>query len=168
MEEINMEKELLLYNLQGKWNDYIGVQKEVLRVLRKEGFFYDNEIINKKSGMYVKINAKGIKETLGTGNRFQALPKKVKQYKIATLRYLKQIIACAELISDNVQNIHDKNGYMFAYLRSEVMIDGKRVCIRISIMKKVASNCFWIHNIDENKKSSKLLDPSDKMELKEI
>lgn len=38
MENISMEKELSLYNLDGKWNDYTGVQKEVLQVLRKESF----------------------------------------------------------------------------------------------------------------------------------
>ncbi|MBO5336185.1 MAG: hypothetical protein J6A94_03530 [Lachnospiraceae bacterium] len=100
MESISMEKELSRYNLEGKWNDYVGIQKEVLRVLRQEGFFMDNEIINKKTGMLIKINTKGIKETLGTGKRFQALPKKLKQYKIATLLHLKQIIENAELLAD--------------------------------------------------------------------
>lgn len=33
MESINMKQELSIYNLEGKWNDYIGIQKEVLRVL---------------------------------------------------------------------------------------------------------------------------------------
>lgn len=59
-----------LYDLEGKWNDYIGVQKEVLHVLRKEEFFIDNEIINKETGMCVKINTKGIKETIGTGKQY--------------------------------------------------------------------------------------------------
>lgn len=68
MKEIDMEKELSLYNLEGKWNDYIGIQKEVLKVLRKEDFFCNNEVINKETGMCVKINAKGIKETLGTAS----------------------------------------------------------------------------------------------------
>ena len=95
MESISMEKELSRYNLEGKWNDYVGIQKEVLRVLRQEGFFMDNEIINKKTGMLIKINTKGIKETLGTGK-----PKKLKQYKIATLLHLKQIIENAELLAD--------------------------------------------------------------------
>lgn len=124
--------------------------------------------MNKETGMYIRITVKGIKETLGTGKRFQALPRKLKQYKIATLRYLKQIIASAELLVDNVENIHEENGYMFAYLGGGVMIDGKMVFVRISIKKKIASNCFWIHNIDEKQKSPKLLDPSEKMELKEI
>lgn len=35
MISINSKDELSLYNLEGKWNDYIGVQKEVLRVLRE-------------------------------------------------------------------------------------------------------------------------------------
>lgn len=153
MESISTKQELSIYYLDGKWNDYVGVQKEVLRVLRKEGYFSDNEIINKKTGMRIKINAKGIKETLGTGKRFQSLPKILKQYKIVTLRYLRQIIEDAELIADNIENIHEENGYMFAYLGSEVMIDGMIIAVRISIKKKVASNYFWIHNIDENKKA---------------
>lgn len=146
MESIIVEKELSLYNLDGKWNDYIGVQKEVLQVLRRENFFVNSEIINKKTGMNIKINAKGIKESLGTGRRFQAL--------------------LAELIADDIENIHEENGYMFAYLGHEIMIDGKLSYIRISIKKKMTSNWFWIHNIDE--KSPKLLDPSNRIELKEI
>lgn len=102
--------------------------------------------------MHVKINSKGIKETLGTGKRFQALPKKLKQYKIATLRHLKQIIENAELIADDIENIHEENGYMFVYFGREIIIDGKIICVRISIKKKVASNWFWIHNIDEKRK----------------
>lgn len=152
MVNINMEKELALYNLEGKWNDYIGVQKEVVSVLKRNGFFINNEVINEATGMHIKINVKGIKETIGSGKRFQILPKNLKQYKIVTLRHLKRIIEMADIISDNVCNIHEKNGYLFAYLGSEVMIDGKKVGIRISIKKKVSANWFWIHNIDENKK----------------
>jgi len=32
MISINSKDELSLYNLEGKWNDYIGVQKEVVAV----------------------------------------------------------------------------------------------------------------------------------------
>lgn len=152
MEYICTENELSLYNLEGKWNDYIGVQKAVLQVLREEGVFTNNEVVNEKTGMHIKINTKGIKETIGSGKRFQALPKKLKQYKIATIRYLKQIIEGADLLSDNIENFHEQNGYLFAYLSNEVMIDGKVISIRISIKKRVSSNWFWIHNIDENKK----------------
>lgn len=152
MLSISMEKELSLYNLEGKWNDYIWAQKEVLKVLRKEKFFEEKEVKNTITGMYIIINAKGIKETLGTGNRYKTLPKKLKRYKIATIRYLKEIIANAILIKDDVENIHEKNGYMFAYFYNEILIDEEVIRIRISVKKKIGSNWFWIHNIDENKK----------------
>lgn len=61
---------------------------------------------------------------MGTGKRFQILPKKLKQYKIATLRYLK----------------------------TDIMIDDNKLGIRITIKKKIGANWFWTHNIDENKK----------------
>lgn len=152
MESISTEKELSIYHLDRKWNDYVGVQKEVLRVLREEKFFEQNEVVNRQTGMCVKINTKGIKETLGTGKRFQTLPKKLKKYKIATLRHLKQIIVYAELLADNVDNIHERNGFLFAYLGGSIMIDGEIIYMRIAVKKRVTSNYFWIHNIDENKK----------------
>lgn len=77
--------------------------------------------------------------------------KKLKQYKIATLRHLKHIIENAELIADEVENIHEENGYMFAYFVDKIIIDGELVYVKISVKKKVTSNWFWIHNIDEKK-----------------
>ena len=41
---------------------------------------------------------------------------------------------------------------MFTYMRSKVRIDDEEVDVRIAIRKKVATNWFWIHHIDENKK----------------
>ena len=49
-------------------------------------------------------------------------------------------------------NSHDKDGYKYAYIRNEVLINGELVGVRISVKKKVGSNHFWIHNIDEYKK----------------
>lgn len=34
MISINTKDELSLYNLEGKWNDYIAVQKEVIAILK--------------------------------------------------------------------------------------------------------------------------------------
>ena len=65
-------------------------------------------------------------------------------------------------------NYHVGGVYSFAYLRSEVIINEEMVDVRISIMKRIDSNWFWIHHIDEKEKSPKLLDPSQRMELKEI
>ena len=154
MISIRLEEELAQYNLNGKWNDYIGVQKEVLEILRREGFFNEDEVVNQEIGMSIKINPKGIKETIGKGKRFQNLPKKLKQCKIATLRHLKHIIKNAELIADDVENYHEKNGHVFAYLKTEIVIDEEKFGVRITIKKKVGANWFWIHNIDENKKVS--------------
>lgn len=151
MIEINSESEIALYNLDGKWNDYIGLQKEVLMVLRNDGFFEQNEVINAESNMLIKINAKGIRETLGSGNRFQMLPKKLKIYKVATIKYLSEIIRTGYVIDDDVENSHDENGYHYAYINNTIKIDGEEVGVRVAIKKKIASNHFWIHNIDEKK-----------------
>lgn len=134
-----------------KWNDYIAVQKEVLSVLKAKGYFDETDVVNKKTGMIIRVTTKGIKETLGAGKRFQALPRKIKENKIATLRYIKQLIEDAEMIVDNVENIHDVNGYMFAYFVSQINIDDELYYVRISVKKKIASNIFWMHNIDEKK-----------------
>lgn len=115
-----------------------------------------------------KINSKGIKETIGAGKRFQTLPKKIKMYKIATIRCLKQIIETANLMEDDVPNYHTDGIYTFAYLENEILVDEEVLEIRISIMKRIDSNWFWIHHIDEKEKSSKLLDPTRETELKEI
>ena len=168
MISISTKDELSLYNLEGKWNDFIAVQKEVITVLKEEMYFKNNIVTSIDSGLNIKINPKGIKETIGAGKRFQSLPRKLKEYKIATLRNLKHIIETAELLDDDVPNYHIDGVYSFAYLRNEVVIDGKMVDVRISVMKRIDSNWFWIHHIDEKEKSPKLLDPSTQMELKEI
>lgn len=166
-DRISSEDELALYDLEGKWNDYIGVQKEVVGVLKAEGFFDNNEVTNQESGMVVRISTKGIKETLGTGNRFQKLAKKMKVCKVATLRALPRLIETGHIIADDVDNVHDETGYKFAYIGNEIVIDDELVEVRIAVKKKIGSNHFWIHHVDEYKKSPELLDPSRKMELKE-
>lgn len=45
MVSINSKDELSLYNLEGKWNDYIAVQKEVIGVLKSENFFEQSSIL---------------------------------------------------------------------------------------------------------------------------
>ena len=152
MISINTKDELSLYNLEGKWNDYIAVQKEVLRVLREEKFFEKNEVINDESALRIRVTSKGIRETLGNGNRFQTLPKKLKEYKVATIRYLLELIKTGVVIEIDAPNSHDNNGYRYAYIGNEILIDGEIVGVRISVKKKVGSNLFWIHNIDEYKK----------------
>ena len=152
MTSINSKDELSLYNLEGKWNDYIGVQKEVLKVLREENWFESNKVINVCANLKIRITPKGIRETLGNGKRFQTLPKKLKEYKVATVRYLPKLIKTGDVTEFDAPNSHDKDGYKYAYIRNEVLINGELVGVRISVKKKVGSNHFWIHNIDEYKK----------------
>lgn len=165
--DIKLCEELASYDVDKKWNDYIGLQKSIIDTLRSEGFFENNVVENMESGMLVRITTKGIKETLGAGKRFQSLPKVLKELKIATLRYLPEIIKQGSILEDNVENKHKTEEYMFAYIMSNVVIDNEEYKVRISIKKKVASNLFWIHHIDYMKKDFVLLDPSRRKELKE-
>jgi len=151
MISINSKDELSLYNLEGKWNDYVAVQKEVIAVLRGEIFFGQGDILNVKTNMVIRLTARGIKETLGNGTRFQYLPKDVKVQKIVTLRYLPLMIQNADLVEDEVENYHGEVSNRFAYFRSQVMIDGKVYGVRIVICKKVGSNHFYIHHVDIEK-----------------
>lgn len=159
MISICMEKELSLYNLEGKWNDYIGVQKEVIAVLKKLDYFKQDNIINLETEMMIRLTTKGIKETLGKGKRFQNLPKVVKQQKVATLRVLPSLIKEGALLEDDVMNYYSKEGEKFAYFFSHILIDNEMHSIRIAVKKKANSKHFYIHHID-TEKSSKLLSPS--------
>ena len=159
MISINSKDELSLYDLEGKWNDYVGVQKEVISVLRGKKFFEQLFVLNDKTNMVVRLTTRGIKETLGNGTRFQYLPKNVKTQKIVTLRYLPKLIRNADLVEDGVGNYHEEHANRFAYFQNRVMIDGEIHRVRIVVCKKVGSNHFYIHHVD-TEKSSELLSPS--------
>ena len=60
---IDYGEEIAKYDLDGKWNDYIAVQKEVLRVLREKGFFTNNIVCNAETGMRITISPKDIRDT---------------------------------------------------------------------------------------------------------
>ncbi|MBQ7833761.1 MAG: hypothetical protein IJ336_09340 [Lachnospiraceae bacterium] len=62
MVSISMQEELSMYSLDGKWNDYIGVQKEVISVLKKKGYFNEISITNNETAMRIRLTAKGIKK----------------------------------------------------------------------------------------------------------
>ena len=133
MKCIDLQQELSHYNLRGKWNDYIGVQKEVISVLKQERFFEENDIINHETGMIIRLSPRGIKETIGSGKRFQNLPKKVKEQKIATLRILPILLREGKLLDDNVQNYYSVQGDQFAYFISTIMIDDEMHNVRMAL-----------------------------------
>ena len=156
--QIDIQKEISSYNIEQKMNDYIGLQKTILPILEQEGFF--KEVINEETGMAIEITKKGIKETLGSEKRFQNLPRKLKELKIATIRSLPELIRNANLIEDNVSNSHG-NSSRYAYFVIGVDISVILLNIRINVQKTSAKNKFWLHIIDINEKNSQLLSPSE-------
>lgn len=146
---LHLNDELQNYNLNGKWNDYIAVQKEVLRVLKEEDFFNDNTVVHRESGMMIKITPRGVRETFGNGKRFNATSKSTKQRKVATIIHIKDLIKTATLLSDNVPNFHSDSNSLFAYLENTLQIDNFEFSVRITIQKKISTNLFYIHHIDE-------------------
>lgn len=159
MISINSKDELSLYDIGGNWNDYIAVQKEAINVLKAEKVFEHGDIINDKTNMSIRLTARGIKETLGNGTRFQYLPKEVKIQKISTLRHLPLLIKDANLVEDEVENYHRNGTNRFAYFTNKIVIDDVVCNVRIVVRKKVESNHFYIHYVD-TEKSSELLSPS--------
>lgn len=155
------------FELDNKWNDYVGAQKEIISKLKKEDYFERDEIINVETGMHIRISPKGIKETIGKGKRFQNLPKIVKMQKVATIRSLPILIREGELMEDDVPNYYLNTGDKFAYLISKIRIDDEIHDVRIAIKKKISSNHFYIHHID-TQKSSELLSPSQETDNYEI
>ncbi len=144
-------------------NDYVGVQKTVIKTLLDEGFFEkENSIVkNINSGMVVEITKDGIRETLGTGNRFQQLPRQLKKLKLATIRMLPKLIKTAEIKQDNVRNTHNSSSeVMYAYLSNDVTIEDdlgmSEYAITITIRKSPQKNKFWIHEVRATKKESRL------------
>ena len=136
MISINTKDELALYSLEGKWNDYIAVQKEVLRVLRELKFFERTEIVNDESDLRIRVTSKGIRETLGNGNRFQTLPKKLKEYKVATIRCLPELIKTGNIIEIDAPNSHDTDGYKYAYIGNEIMINGEKLVCEFLLKRR--------------------------------
>ena len=111
MVRINKFDELSVYDLEGKWNDYIGTQKEIIAVLKSKGFFESGTVVNAETGMEIRITTNGVKETIGKGKRFQSLPREVKEQKVCSIGLLPELIRQACIIEDNVVNYHEETNY---------------------------------------------------------
>ena len=77
------------------------------------------------------------------------MPRVLKQLKSATLRY-------GAMLADNVPNVHGETA-LYAYIVSNVVIDGRMYGVKAAVKKRIGDNIFWIHSID-CKKSPELLD----------
>nr|DAK02969.1 MAG TPA: Large polyvalent protein-associated domain 3 [Caudoviricetes sp.] len=164
---VDLDEELKKYNIENKLNDYIAVQKAVVNHLKETGFFDKNStVVNEETGMQIRINPRGIKETLANGKRFQSLPRELKKLKIATIEQLPEIIKRGELIEDNIENTHGENS-LYAYFETPVEINGGNYKVRANIRKTIKTNKFWIHNVILEK-DSELLNPTRKQGIHEI
>lgn len=136
-------------------NDYVHVQKQVISTLKSEGFFTNEggtstTVTNSESGMVVEVNVKGVKETFYQKN-YGRTSKQLKIAKLATIRDIPKLIEKGTLISDDVENMHNsESGVSYAYIKSDVKINGKSATVRIVIRKSSQKNKFWVHMIDIN------------------
>lgn len=162
---VNIEEEVKSYGVEDKLNDYIAVQKQVIPILEKENFY--GYVKNETTGVEIDIGKKGIKETLGSGKRFQTLPRIIKMLKIATLRSMPEIIVHARVLEDDAINVHGGDE-RFAYLGIDVSINGVLFKITIDIKKTKEKNKFWMHNIRITEKNSQLLSPAQCQDVHEI
>lgn len=147
-------------------NDYIGVQKAVLKKLTEDGFFADgnNVVVNQESGMTVAITKDGIRETLGKGSRFERLPSKLKKLKIATIQQIPELIKSATMLEDKVADNHgNRRNLTYAYLINSANVDGKEYVVTIVVRQSPDRNKFWMHEIrlDTKKEESDLSIRSD-------
>lgn len=147
-------------------NDYIGVQKAVLKKLTEAGFFADgnNVVVNQESGMTVAITKDGIRETLGKGSRFERLPSKLKKLKIATIQQIPELIKSATMLEDKVADNHgNRRNLTYAYLINSANVDGKEYVVTIVVRQSPDRNKFWMHEIrlDTKKEESDLSIRSD-------
>ena len=131
-------------------NDYIGVQKAVLKKLTEDGFFADgnNVVVNQESGMTVAITKDGIRETLGKGSRFERLPSKLKKLRIATIQQIPELIKSATMLEDKVADNHgNRRNLTYAYLINSANVDGKEYVVTIVVRQSPDRNKFWMHEI---------------------
>ncbi len=153
--EISVEEKIL--NIFGitKLNDTLHVQKKVLETLEHDGFWENEEnsttVVNDDSEMKIVINESGIEETISY-KHFTKLPKDLKIKKLITVMFLPQIIQKGVVISDDVENYHDKNSSIkYTYIDCIVEIDGEPSVVTVAIRKSPQKNKFWVHQVDINK-----------------
>lgn len=137
-------------NTANALNDYVSVQRKVIKKLDDDNFFNINNrniVVNADSNIVVEITRNGIRETFSTGKRYQSIPRKIKIAKIAVVKDLPQLIKYAEVVDLNEKNYHTNNGNSFMMLTHPVVINDSEYSVEIKIKKTSLGNKFYIHNI---------------------
>ncbi len=154
---VNVDNELSSYgikNTANSLNDFVGVQKSVLNQLKAENFFNENNrniTVNADTNVVVELGPQGIKETLSSGNRYETLPRKIKEAKLATIRSLPEMIKYAEVKELNQANYHNKQNSKFLVLEHPCTVGNDSFDVEIKIEKTPQNNKFYIHNINIKK-----------------
>lgn len=129
-------------------NDYIHVQKQVQKHLPET--FYGDVVIN-STGDVVRINKKGIKETLGDDNKFKKISHKKKMLKLKTIEYLPELLRTADPADLNVDNYHKSNKTAkYDYYENNVTIDENDYVVKIAVRVGKNSKRFHIHSLEVN------------------
>lgn len=79
----SVKSEIDSYNIK-KWNDFIHVQRQVIKTLKDEQFLgVENRVLiyNNALNEKIELNFRGIKETIGNETTFKKLPKELKTKK---------------------------------------------------------------------------------------
>lgn len=129
-------------------NNISYTQSKVKNKLKQNNFFNTNNrniSVNADTSVVVEISPDGIDETLSYGNKFQTIPRKVKEAKIATIRSLPEMIKYAEVKEQNQKNYHG-NKSKFLVLTHPAIVDGIAYEVEIKV-KKTSKNKFYIHNL---------------------
>lgn len=138
-------------------NDYVGVQKKVIRALTEDGFFENgnNIVYNEATGYEIEIGIKGIQETFGSKMRFQGLSTDLKKLKLATVRDLPEIIRHAKVLTADVPNTHKSNSSLrFDYLEGTAEVLGDQYKVKIVVRKSQQKNMFYLHEVQVKRDAS--------------
>ena len=154
-EMLNIRRDVVKhFNLKGI-NGFEQVQRGVFNTLKANGFFESNgerKVVIKENEMEVTINRGSIKETFGSGNKYESVPAAFKILKLATIEQIPSIIESANVIAENEKNRHNNGeNKAFTYLSGTATIEGKSVPVRVTLKISKEKNKFWVHNVDVTK-----------------
>ena len=158
---IDTQKDVNFFGIKSL-NDFIGVQKTVYRKLQEINFFdattKRRTVENADTGIVVEITRDGIFETFGPEKRYAWLPAELKRLKIATVRYLPDIIKYGEVVDADTDNIHNpKSSVTYTYLEHPITVAGKTLYAVVDIRQSPEKNKFWVHHIHVDTKKGQVL-----------
>lgn len=148
---VNSEEELKSLGFDIKHlrlNDYVNVQKTVIKALNDRKFFDNNHniVVNADTDIVMDIGRSEIRETFSTEKRYVYLPMDKKRAKLAVLTKLPEMIKFAEVENPGEKNRHGGSS-KFLMLKHPATIDGKEYSVTLRIKLTPQKNKFYIHDM---------------------